>query len=80
MKFLSFLSQRIFLFSFCSESVEKKCGYNGRWEAQNGTITNEDSLIGWANYTTCLTPEMLWLHYRVYNNNFEGEVNISKYL
>ncbi|KAL6261223.1 hypothetical protein P5V15_008748 [Pogonomyrmex californicus] len=58
-----------------TKSVEKKCGYNGRWEAQNGT--NEDSLIGWANYTTCLTPEMLWLHYRVYNNNVEGEMKME---
>ncbi|XP_011064805.1 PREDICTED: PDF receptor isoform X1 [Acromyrmex echinatior] len=57
--------------------VEKKCGYNGRWEAQNGTSMNEESFIGWANYTTCLTPEMLKLHYRVYNNNVEGEMKME---
>ncbi|KAG5330229.1 PDFR protein, partial [Acromyrmex heyeri] len=57
--------------------VEKKCGYNGRWEAQNGTSMNEESFIGWANYTTCLTPEMLQLHYRVYNNNVEGEMKME---
>ncbi|KMQ86681.1 pdf receptor, partial [Lasius niger] len=61
----------------CEKSVEKKCDYNGRWESQNGTSTDEDSPIGWANYTTCLTPEMLWLHYRVYNNNFEGEMKME---
>ncbi|XP_036148824.1 PDF receptor isoform X3 [Monomorium pharaonis] len=60
-----------------TKSVEKKCGYNGRWEAQNGTSISEDSFIGWANYTTCLTPEMLWLHYRVYNNNVEGEMKME---
>lgn len=60
-----------------TKSVEKKCGYNGRWEAQNGTNMNEESFIGWANYTTCLTPEMLWLHYRVYNNNVEGEMKME---
>ncbi|XP_020296268.1 PDF receptor isoform X2 [Pseudomyrmex gracilis] len=60
-----------------TKSVAKKCGYNGRWESQNGTSTNEDSLTGWANYTTCLTPEMLWLHYRVYNNNLEGEMKME---
>ncbi|KAG5346873.1 PDFR protein, partial [Acromyrmex charruanus] len=57
--------------------VEKKCGYNGRWEAQNGTSMNEESFIGWANYTTCLTPEMLQLHHRVYNNNVEGEMKME---
>lgn len=63
-------------FTIFPESVEKKCGYNGRWEAKNGTNMNEESFVGWANYTTCLTPEMLWLHYRIYNNNnnIEGEV------
>ncbi|KAL0106508.1 hypothetical protein PUN28_016307 [Cardiocondyla obscurior] len=60
-----------------TKSVEKKCGYNGRWEAQNGTNTNEELFIGWANYTTCLTPEMLWLHYRVYNNNVEGDMKME---
>ncbi|XP_032676531.1 PDF receptor isoform X2 [Odontomachus brunneus] len=60
-----------------TKSVEKKCGYNGHWETQNGTRTSEDSLTGWANYTTCLTPEMLWLHYRVYNNNLEGEMKME---
>ncbi|XP_012235254.1 PDF receptor isoform X2 [Linepithema humile] len=60
-----------------TKSVEKKCSYNGRWEAQNGTSTNEDSPIGWANYTTCLTPEILWLHHRVFNNNVEGEMKME---
>ncbi|EZA55916.1 PDF receptor, partial [Ooceraea biroi] len=60
-----------------TKSVEKKCGYNGRWETQNGTSTNEDSPIGWANYSTCLTPEMLWLHYIVYNNNRDGEMKME---
>lgn len=59
-----------------SESVEKKCGYNGRWEGQNGT-SNEDSPHGWANYTTCLTPEMLRLHGKVYTNAIEGNVSVG---
>ncbi|KAH0953400.1 hypothetical protein HN011_005870 [Eciton burchellii] len=60
-----------------TKSVEKRCGYNGRWEIQNGTNASEDSPIGWANYTTCLTPEMLQLHYRVYNNNLDGEMKMA---
>ncbi|XP_014469715.1 PREDICTED: PDF receptor [Dinoponera quadriceps] len=61
-----------------TKSVEKKCDYNGHWETQNGTNTNENSPTGWANYSTCLTPEMLWLHYQVYNNNFgEGEMKVE---
>lgn len=62
---------------FFLESVEKKCGYTGLWEGQNGLMTNDSSFIGWANYTTCLTPEMLWLHYRIYNNNVDGEVSVE---
>lgn len=57
--------------------VEKKCGYNGRWEGQNGTSTGEGSPHGWANYTTCLTPEMLRLHGKVYTNNQEGEMKME---
>ncbi|XP_029666741.1 PDF receptor isoform X1 [Formica exsecta] len=60
-----------------TKSVEKKCGYNGHWESQNGTSTKEYLSIGWANYTTCLPPEMLRLHYRVYNNNVEGEMKME---
>lgn len=56
--------------------MEKKCGYNGRWEGQNGT--NNDSPHGWANYTTCMTPEMLQLHGKVYTNAIEGNVSICK--
>ncbi|OAD55965.1 PDF receptor [Eufriesea mexicana] len=59
-----------------TESVEKKCGYNGRWEGQNGT-SNEDSPHGWANYTTCLTPEMLRLHGKVYTNTVEGDMKMD---
>ncbi|KAK2578007.1 hypothetical protein KPH14_008436 [Odynerus spinipes] len=57
--------------------VEKKCGYNGRWEGQNGTSSGEESPHGWANYTTCLTPEMLRLHGKVYTNNQEGEMKME---
>ncbi|KAK1123501.1 hypothetical protein K0M31_008206 [Melipona bicolor] len=66
------------LMHVCLESVEKKCGYNGRWEGQNGT-SNEEYLHGWANYTTCLTPEMLRLHGKVYTNTIEGNVSIARY-
>ncbi|XP_054016652.1 PDF receptor-like isoform X4 [Hylaeus anthracinus] len=59
-----------------TKSVEKKCGYNGRWEGQNGT-SNEDSPHGWANYTTCLTPEMLRLHGKVYTNTIEGNMKMD---
>ncbi|XP_078043104.1 pigment-dispersing factor receptor [Augochlora pura] len=59
-----------------SKSVEKKCGYNGRWEGQNGTSA-EDSPHGWANYTTCLTPEMLRLHGKVYTNTIEGNMKMD---
>lgn len=66
-----------------SESVEKKCGYDGHWEekngtSMNGTSMNGTSIIGWANYTTCLTPEMLRLHSAVYNNIVDGEVSFIK--
>lgn len=74
------ISNFSYIFHIFSESVEKKCGYNGRWESQNGTGTNEYLSIGWANYTTCLPPEMLRLHYRVYNNNVDGEVSIIQRL
>ncbi|KAG7212480.1 hypothetical protein KM043_012793 [Ampulex compressa] len=57
--------------------VEKKCGYNGRWEGQNGTASGDDSPNGWANYTTCLTPEMLRLHGKVYTNILEGEMKMD---
>lgn len=60
---------------FILEFVEKKCGYNGRWEGQNGSSTGEESIHGWANYTTCLTPELFRLHGKVYTNPQEGEVN-----
>lgn len=66
----------IIWYNVCLESVEKKCGYNGRWEGQNGT--NNDSPHGWANYTTCMTPEMLRLHGKVYTNAIEGNVSICK--
>lgn len=56
------------------EFVEKKCGYNGRWEGQNGSSTGEESAHGWANYTTCMTPEILHVHEKVYTNTQEGEV------
>ncbi|KOC64353.1 PDF receptor [Habropoda laboriosa] len=59
-----------------TKSVEKKCGYNGRWEGQNDT-SNEDSPHGWANYTTCLTPEMLRLHGKVYTNTIEGNMKMD---
>ncbi|KOX73369.1 PDF receptor [Melipona quadrifasciata] len=59
-----------------TKSVEKKCGYNGRWEGQNGT-SNEEYLHGWANYTTCLTPEMLRLHGKVYTNTIEGNMKME---
>ncbi|XP_061933995.1 PDF receptor isoform X2 [Apis cerana] len=58
-----------------TKSVEKKCGYNGRWEGQNGT--NNDSPHGWANYTTCMTPEMLRLHGKVYTNAIEGNMKLD---
>ncbi|KAF3428564.1 hypothetical protein E2986_12736 [Frieseomelitta varia] len=58
------------------KSVEKKCGYNGRWEGQNGT-SNEEYLHGWANYTTCLTPEILRLHGKVYTNTIEGNMKLE---
>ncbi|XP_071873917.1 pigment-dispersing factor receptor isoform X1 [Bombus fervidus] len=59
-----------------TKSVEKKCGYNGRWEGQNGT-NNEEYSHGWANYTTCLTPEMLRLHGKVYTNTVEGNMKLD---
>lgn len=65
------------MFVVCTESVEKKCGYNGRWEGQNGT-SGEDSAHGWANYTTCFTPEMLKLHGKVYTNDIEGNVSVER--
>nr|KAF7432490.1 hypothetical protein H0235_005414 [Vespula pensylvanica] len=57
--------------------VEKKCGYNGRWEGQNGSSTGEESIHGWANYTTCLTPELFRLHGKVYTNLQEGEMKLD---
>ncbi|KAI4474814.1 hypothetical protein M0802_015432 [Mischocyttarus mexicanus] len=57
--------------------VEKKCGYNGRWEGQNGSLSGEESDHGWANYTTCMTPEMLRIHEKVYTNTQEGEMKMD---
>ncbi|XP_015183635.1 PREDICTED: PDF receptor-like [Polistes dominula] len=57
--------------------VEKKCGYNGRWEGQNGSLSGGESDHGWANYTTCMTPEMLRIHEKVYTNTQEGEMKMD---
>ncbi|XP_066602041.1 PDF receptor [Prorops nasuta] len=60
-----------------TKSVEKRCGYNGRWEGQNVSLKSEESPNGWTNYTSCFTPEMLRLHGKVYTSKLEGEMKLD---
>lgn len=56
-----------------AEFAFRRCSTEGQWEG-NPTANGSNTIVGWTNYTMCLSPEMAELMHKLHN---QGEVRNS---